>query len=220
MNLSDTAQTLVTLSEQNGASQAESFVIRVATSSIYIDDDIPKIGDSKTEVGVGLKFILGKKIGFTSSTLLSEKPIDVVKRAMSLATISNEDPKFSSLPSKKTVSGKTDRFYNKETAAADSSVLADKCMELVNSAKSDSVTVPNGVLRTSSVEFRVANSLGVDATSKSTMIFGYFTAKADIDGKVGEGVQRVWSRSIYDVDFSEKGRKLSSQAMAVIDAKP
>ncbi|MFW9851099.1 MAG: metallopeptidase TldD-related protein, partial [Candidatus Thorarchaeota archaeon] len=26
--------------------------------------------------------------------------------------------------------------------------------------------------------------------------------------------------SIYDVDFSEKGRKLSSQAMAVIDAKP
>ncbi|MHA1906454.1 MAG: TldD/PmbA family protein [Candidatus Thorarchaeota archaeon] len=220
MDLATTAQKLVTQSEQNGASQAEAFVIRVATSSIYIDDNIPKIGDSKIEVGVGLKFALGKKIGFTSSTLLSESTLDVVKRAISVATISNEDPKFESLPKGKKVSGKPDRFHDKATAEADSSILADKCMELVQATRSDTVTVPNGVLRSSALEFRIVNSLGVDATSKSTMVFGYFTAKADDNGKVGEGVQRVWSRSIYDIDFSEKGTKLGTQAVAVINAKP
>ncbi|MCK5150529.1 MAG: TldD/PmbA family protein [Candidatus Thorarchaeota archaeon] len=220
MDLVDTAHKLVSQSEQNGASQAEAFVIRVATSSIYIDDNIPKIGDSKIEVGVGLKFILGKKVGFTSSTLLSESTKDVVKRAMSIATISNEDPKFTSLPEARKVSGKPDRFYDKATAEADSSVLADKCMELVKTAGSDAVSVPNGVLRASALEFNVVNSLGVDASSKSTIVFGYFTAKADEDGKVGEGVQRVWSRSLYDVDFVAKGEKLRTQATSVINAKP
>lgn len=218
MDINDTAKKLVSLSEQNGASQAEAFVIRANTSSIYLDDNIPKIGDNKTEFGVGLKFLLGQKIGFTSSTLLSEKLEHVAKRAMSLANISNEDPKFVSLPEPKGVSGKEDEFFDKATADADSSVLADKCMELVEAVQSEKVTVPNGVLRASSLEFRVANSLGVDAGSKSTMVFGYFTAKAEDNGQVGESVQRVWSRSLFDVDFMSKGAKMQNQALSVISA--
>ena len=220
MDISDTATKLVSQSEQNGASQAEAFVIRANTSSIYLDDNIPKIGDTKTEFGVGLKFLLGQKIGFTSSTLLKEKVETVVKRAMSIATISNEDPKFVSLPKAKKVSGNPDRFFDKETANSDCSVLADKCMELVKATRTDNVTVPNGVLRASSLEFRVVNSNGVDAGSKSTMVFGYFTAKAEDDGEVGESVQRVWSRSLFDVDFTAKGENLRTQALNVITAAP
>ncbi|MDF1539640.1 MAG: TldD/PmbA family protein [Candidatus Thorarchaeota archaeon] len=220
MDISDTASRLVSLSEQNGASQAEAFVIRANTSSIYLDDNIPKIGDTKTEFGVGLKFLLGQKIGFTSSTLLTEKIETVVKRAMSIATISNEDPKFVSLPEAEKVSGNSDRFFDSQTANADSSILADKCMELVEAAKSEKVTVPNGVLRASALEFKVVNSLGVDAGSKSTIVFGYFTAKAEDNGQVGESVERVWSRSLFETDFTAKGEKLRTQALSVITASP
>lgn len=219
MNLSDIARALVSKSEGAGASQAEAYTVLAKTSSIYIDDNIPKIADVKEEVGVGLKFITGKKIGFTSSTLLSESIEEVVERARSMAKVSAEDAKFVSLPDPKKPSGSADRFYDRATGEADSDVLLERTMTLVSSADGENVSVPNGVLRASSTDFQITNSLGADAESKSTMVFGYFTAKAEESGSVGEGVQRCWSRKIDDVDFEQIGEKLKQQALDVIQAK-
>jgi PmbA protein len=219
MNLSEIASKLVAKSERAGASQAEAYAVLAKTSSIYIDDNIPKIADVKEEVGVGLKFITGKKIGFTSSTLLSESIEDVVERAMSMAKVSAEDAKFVSLPDPKKPAGSSDRFYDRTTGAADSDILLERTMTLVASAVSDNVSVPNGVLRTSSTDFQITNSLGAEAESKSTMVFGYFTAKAEESDSVGEGVQRCWSRNVNDVDFAIIGEKLNHQALDVIQAR-
>jgi PmbA protein len=220
MNLADISDKIVTLSQKSGATQAEVYAVSVKTSSVYIDDDIPKIGSSMVESGVGLKYILGKQIGFTSSTLAQEKPSDVVERAKSLAKASNEDPLFVSLPDPKKASGSPEKFHDKETAAADSELLMEKAMEVVKAATSSAVTVPNGSLRTSSVQYHINNSLGVNAGSKGTVAFGFFTAKSEADGNVGEGVQRCWSREISSIDFSKLGKKLNSQAMSVLEAKP
>ncbi len=219
MTLSENSSRLIELSEREGASQAEAYVIRARTSSVYIDDNIPKVVDAKEELGVGLKFILGSQIGFTSSTLLSESMEDVVSRAKSMARMSSEDPMFSSLPDPEKPTVAHDRFFDSETADAHSSVLVDKAMNLVKVATADSITVPNGVLRASSIEFQVQNSLGVDTGSKSTMVFGFFTAKADGSDSVGEGVQRCWSRRLDDIDFENIGEKLRTQAADVLKAK-
>ncbi len=218
MNLEDISGKLVTLSEKAGASQAEAFVTIVKTAGVYIDDDIPKIGSFQTEIGAGLKYIIGKKLGFTSSTLATEGVQDIVDRAMSIAKVSSEDPKFVSLPDPKKASGSPNMFFDADTANVDTEYLIGKTMELVDSAKSKIVTVPNGSLRASSVEFHVQNSLGVDAGSKSTIVFGFFTAKSEDSGKVGEGVQRCWSRKIDGIDFTKIGEKLQSQAIQVLKA--
>ena len=219
MDLSDIAGKLVAKSESAGASQSEAYAVLAKTSSIYIDDNIPKIADVKEEVGVGLKFIIGKKVGFTSSTLLTESIEDVVERAGSMAKVSAEDEKFVSLPDPKKPTGSPDRFYDRTTGEADSEILLERTMTLVTSAASDNVSVPNGVLRSSSTDFKITNSLGANAESKSTMVFGYFTAKAEDSGSVGEGVQRCWSRNLDDVDFAQIGEKLKHQALDVIQAK-
>ncbi|MFW9799528.1 MAG: TldD/PmbA family protein [Candidatus Thorarchaeota archaeon] len=219
MTLSEKSNKLIEMSEREGASQAEAYVTRARTSSVYIDDSIPKIVDAKEEMGVGLKFILGSQIGFTSSTLLSESIDDVVKRAKSMARMSSEDPMFSSLPDSKKPTVAQDRFFDSETAEADGSVLVEKAMNLVKVATADSITVPNGVLRASSVEFQVQNSLGIDTGAKSTMVFGFFTAKAEDSGSVGEGVQRCWARRLDDIDFVTLGEKLRTQAADVLRAK-
>jgi PmbA protein len=220
MSVADITEKAVSLAEKEDATQAEAYAITARTSSIYIDDNIPKIADTKTETGLGFRFIIGKQIGFTSSTLLSENLEDVIKRAKSIARLSREDNKFSSLPTPKKPTVSSDKFYNQETAKADSSVLLEKAMQLVKSTTNVNVSVPNGVLRSSSVEFHVQNSLGIDAHSKSTMVYGYFTAKSEIFGEVGEGVQRCWSRNLFEIDFSAIGKKLQSQSLEVIKAKP
>ncbi|MHA1964866.1 MAG: TldD/PmbA family protein [Candidatus Thorarchaeota archaeon] len=220
MNLTDIADKTVSLAQKSGATQAEVYAIRVKTASVYIDDDIPKIGGSMIESGIGLKCIIGKQIGFTSSTLAQESPSDVVERAKALARASNEDSMFVSLPEPKEASGSPDKFHDKDTAAADSELLMEKAMEVVKSATSNAVTVPNGSLRTSSVQYHVSNSLGVNVGSKGTVTFGFFTAKSEEDGNVGEGVQRCWSREIGSIDFAKLGEKLNSQAMSVLKAKP
>ena len=219
MDIADIADKLVQLSEKAGATQAEAFVTIVRTSSVYIDDDIPKIVSSQTELGTGLKFIVGKQIGFTSSTLASETLQEIVDRAKSIAHVSSEDPKFLSLPDPKKPSGSIDKFYDSNTAEIGNEELTDKAMEVVKSAKADNVTVPNGTLRASSIEFRVQNSLGVNAGSKSTIVFGFFTAKSEISGQVGEGVQRCWSRNIDAIDFAGTGEKLRSQALVGLEAE-
>ena len=220
LNLVDISEKIVSLAQKSGATQAEVYAVHVKTSSVYIDDDIPKIGGSMVESGIGLKYIIGKQIGFTSSTLAQESPSDVVERAKALAKASNEDPVFVSLPDPKKVSGSTDKFHDNDTAAADSELLMEKAMEVVKAASSDFVTVPNGSLRTSSIEYHISNSLGINAGSKGTVAFGFFTAKSEDDGNVGEGVQRCWSREIESIDFGNLGEKLNSQAMSVLKAKP
>lgn len=220
MNLADIADKTMSLAQKSGATQAEVYAVRAKIASVYIDDGIPKIGSFMVESGIGLKYIIGKKIGFTSSTLAQEKPLDVVERAKALAQASNEDPLFVSLPEPKKVSGSSEKFHDNETAAADSEFLMEKAMEVVKAASSDYVTVPNGSLRTSSVQYHISNSLGVNTGSKGTITFGFFTAKSEKNGEVGEGVQRCWSREIGSIDFAKLGEKLESQAMNVLKAKP
>ena len=93
-------------------------------------------------------------------------------------------------------------------------------MELVKGASADNVTVPNGTLRTSSIEYHIRNSLGVDVGSKGTITFGFFTAKSGSGSDVGEGVQRCWSRNLNSIDFNNIGEVLKSQALEVLKAKP
>ncbi len=219
MDLTTTNEKILQLAEKGGATQAEVFAILVKTSSVYIDDDIAKLGTAQTEMGFGLKYIIDKKIGYTSSTLTFETIDDFVARAASMAKVSDPDPKFESLPSPKKVSGNPENFYDKTTAQIDSDFLTEKAMLVVDNAVAENVTVPNGTLRASSVDFVVMNSLGVDAGSKSTIVYGYFTAKSETSGSVGEGVQRCWSRNITDIEFDKIGKKLKEQALNVLQAK-
>jgi len=219
MDLLTTNEKILHLAEKGGATQAEVFAITVKTSGVYLDDDIAKMGTSQTELGFGLKFIIDKKIGYTSSTLTFESIDDFVSRANSMARVSDPNPKFESLPSPKKVSGNPEQFYDKTTAQVDSDYLTEKAMQVVENAVSENVTVPNGTLRASSVHFNVMNSLGVSAGSKSTIVYGYFTAKSETSGSVGEGVQRCWSRDITSIEFDKIGEKLKEQALNVLQAK-
>jgi len=51
------------------------------------------------------------------------------------------------------------------------------------------------------------------------VVYGFFTAKSEISGSVGEGVQRCWSRKITDIKFDKIGVKLKEQALNVLQAK-
>lgn len=215
-----TAEEILRLAEKGGATQAEVFAITVKTSGVYIDDDIVKMGTSQTELGFGLKFIIDKKIAYTSSTLAIESVEDLIARASSMARVSDPNPKFESLPSPKKVSGNPNQFFDKTTSQIASEFLTEKAMLVVEGASAENVTVPNGTLRASSVDFRVMNSLGVDAGSKSTVVYGFFTAKSETSGSVGEGVQRCWSRDITSIDFDRIGEKLKNQALNVLQARP
>lgn len=220
MNLPEIANKIVQAAMDSGATQAEVYAIKNRTANVYLDDNIPKICGSMNEFGIGLKYIINKQVGFTSSTLAQEEISDVIDRARSLSRVSSADEKFVSLPEPGKVSGTSDRFYDKNTASIDSTDLITKAMEVVEGATDNHVSVPNGSLRTSAVEYHICNSLGIDAGSKGTLTFGFFTAKSEINGDVGEGVQRCWSREIGSIDFIQLGQDMKSQALSVIKAQP
>ena len=97
MDIMEIGDKLLEYSTKLGASEAEIFIRRNRELNLDGYEKLESVtyGD---EVGVGVRFILGKKVGFFSSTISSENKLeDIVKSAYKVAKISREDPNWKSL---------------------------------------------------------------------------------------------------------------------------
>jgi len=207
--------------ERLGAGQVEAFVMDTQGRSVYIESSKPRVADDKSEVGLGLKVCLGKRIGFASGTVNQIADVgEVVKEAFSIARTNEEDPYFKSLPSGAKSSGRIRGVYSEETAHIRLDDLVRKAMDTVAAAeKTKNVKVPLGLIRIADYQLHLANSLGIDFTHKGTMVFSYFKSKASVGDKAGEGIEKEWSTDISKIDFERMGKLIADKAVATMRAE-
>jgi len=220
LELIDIAKKALDYAAKYDATQAEAYVAESQVKSVYIDNNIPKVVDSKIEIGLGVKFILGKKIGFASGTIspTNLNIDDIVQNAMKIAKISEENKNFESLPEPKKSSGSVES-YDIETAESSSDNLIELTTKIMNAAKDPRVQIPLGVIRAGSIQSVVQNSLGVNTEQKGTAVFLYFTATAKENDKKGEGVRRRFAGRLKDIDFEKIGEDLKNRALSTLEAK-
>src|SRR3990167_409280 len=107
-------------------------------------------------VGIGVRVIIDKKIGVSSTNSLEEKDFEhVVNKAMELAKFQKPDPDFDSLPSPHKVPEEKN-----ETYIATGDELADAVNTVIQKAKQNKV-VASGAYSNDTSELVVANSKGV-----------------------------------------------------------
>ncbi len=220
MELENIANKALELGKSYGASQAEVFVAESKVKSVYVDNNIPKVVDSKIETGIGVKIIIGKKIGFASGTISLEKPNfeEIVQDAIKIAKVSKENPNFESLPAPKKASG-TVEAYDTDTANVDLDKLIELTSEIMKAAEDPRVQIPLGVIRAGSITSYVANDLGVNTQQEGTAVFLYFTATAQEGSQKGEGVRRRFAGRLKDINFQMIGRQLKERALSTLEAK-
>jgi len=208
-------------SERLGASQTEAFIISTHGSSVYVENSKPRVADDKTEVGLGIKACLGKRVGFASGTVKKGSVDEIVKEALSIARTTEEDPYFKSLPSGGKLSGRIEGAYSAETAHISLEKIAEKAMDTVKAAEeAKNVKVPLGLIRLTDYSLYVTNSLGVSFSHDGTMVFSYFKSRAAVGDRAGEGIEKEWSTTITTLDFEKIGESIAQKALATLKAEP
>src|SRR2546427_476603 len=74
-------------------------------------------------------------------------------------------------------------------------------------------------LRIQEYTFRVANSNGIVANHRGTLVFAYLTAKCGSKGKFGEGIQKAMNTSIRPIDFAAHGATVARRAAENLHAR-
>ena len=188
----DLAPDAVRRAQSEGADAAEAYAITFTSRSVYIEDDVPKVAEDRSETGLAVRAAKAKRVAFSATTLAS--PSDV--RSAVAAAIAGlkrvpEDPDFSGLPTE-AGKGEVKGAWDASTATMEVSGLLDIAKTFTDAAtEAKATSVPKAIFRIQDYTFRVANSNDVLANHRGTLVFAYLTSKCGSKGKFGEGILKA-----------------------------
>jgi len=194
---------------------SEVYVVRSRINAVYVDGSRISNVETKTDMGMSVRVADNNKLGKASVTLGDSDPGVCVKMALQASKYSppNNDFKGFALPSKRTLTPKG--MIDRKIENIDPEGLMEIVSGIVDACSTD---IPRGLLRVSVIESAVANSNGVSAEHKSTMLYGHFTSMTRLEHP-GEGVETLFGTSL-DIDPTAIGVSLCKSAKAAASAVP
>ncbi len=213
MDLLDLTPEAIKKAMAAGAEQAEAYAIRYTTRHVYIEDDVPKVAEDREETGLGLKVAKGKRVAFTSTTLAQASDVGAAVRTAIRGLLQvPEDPDFAGF-AVAAGTGEVRGVYDAATASTGVDGLLESAKTFVDAAKErKGVSVPKATFRLQEYAQRVANSNGVEASHRGTLVFSYLTAKAGAGTDVGEGIVHGVRSALKDLDFGDMGETCARRA--------
>lgn len=202
---------------EEGAKEAESYLVRVRSLTAYIDDDRVKNLEEKLDQGISVRALVNGRLGQSSSTLHAIRDMEECgARAVTLAKLSRPDPYFKRFPGFSQPVGSVDT-RNEDAATATPLDLKGKVEEIVRAA-GDAVKVPRGLLRVALVERALANSNGAAFRDLGTMVYAHFTSMTK-GPEPGEGCECYYSSGLSGMDAQTIGERLRDKAVAAQSAE-
>ncbi len=220
MDLLDLAPDAVARARSEGADAAEAYAITFASRSVYIEDDVPKVAEERSETGLGVRVAKAKRVAFSSTTLASASDVaSAVSTALAGLTQVPEDPDFSGFPTE-TARGEVTGAWDAATASMDSAGLLEAAKTFTGTVtETKGASVPKAIFRIQDYAIRIANSNEVAAAHRGTLVFCALTAKTGSKGKVGEGIAKALNTSIRAIDFADLGKTVARRAAENLRAK-
>ncbi|MEM2465929.1 MAG: TldD/PmbA family protein [Candidatus Bathyarchaeia archaeon] len=154
--------------------------------------------------GVSIKVVLDQRISTVQANTFEEKGVrEAVEQAAKIAKASSPNKEFKSLPEPeawKPVEG----AFDKATAECTPKYRAEKVREAINTAhaKSPKVAAVAGYLATGSMDYAVANSLGVSAWAQLSLAYMKTTVISRDGESEGFGTAQQYSRRVKGIEPS------------------
>ena len=207
---------IIEIGEREGADQVEGFVIDGRMINLYVEAGKPNIITDNSWVGIGIKSVIGKRVGYISGMYRNDVDLNkLVKEGIKIARIAPEDPKFESLPEPRKITGNIEGVYDKDAVSITPEGLVKYAHIIVENAEKNNVKVMKGLIRINIFEFQVMNSLGVDFHHRGTNIFVHFLAKKEM----GEGIIKRYSTKLDNIDWENAGKELYKKTELASKAK-
>jgi PmbA protein len=217
--LSSLAELGVKKAKAKGAKEAEAFVSNINTLSISIKTGIV-VARQGSSLGVGIRVVLGKKVGFAATSGIDETKIEhTAQEAIEVANIRPLDPKFNHLadpvkiPSKDGIIDKKILGLSETDALKEVRNLSKTAFEYDKRIKA----LFGGVIMQKGA-FAVANSRGIAGCSKGAGMGGGVYLTAIEQGKQKTGSESIDTRKL--VDLSDIGSKAAQRAIKMLKSKP
>ncbi|MBN2230453.1 MAG: TldD/PmbA family protein [Candidatus Thorarchaeota archaeon] len=222
-NLLDIAEKAVNLAERQGADQAEVYIGRIQSFEIEAENNAIKYASERIDAGIGIRTIVGKKIGFAYVTTLDDTDIqEAVSNSLSLARASIPDPDFVSLPDYSSDYHQTRGLFDKRIQDLTSEEAAEIIIRIIDTSKQllvDRDYAIEAAVYTSSSSSAIVNSLGISKSESKTFISVNGTSIIKEDGDQTLSYDYQLSRNFDDIDPEWVGESSASLAIKALHPK-
>jgi len=214
MSLADPTDFAVKCCEKIGVDEAEAFAQRMQTVEVVLERAEIQNERVKTQLGIGIRVIKGKKLGFAFASKLSRSDIEEICRAaQSLANVSMPNSDWVSLPTPAKLPKSPNGIFDAEVASMSGDKVLDLAMQAYDEAKGydKRVDIDDGKFSAISTEVAISNSHRVEAERKTTLLQGYLICVAREHGEA--------SSMAYEYDFTTSLKDFSSERIGRLAAE-
>ncbi|PIU59092.1 hypothetical protein COS86_06025 [Candidatus Bathyarchaeota archaeon CG07_land_8_20_14_0_80_47_9] len=217
--LSSLAELGIKKAKAKGAKESEVFVSNVNTLSISIKTGAV-VTRQGTSLGVGIRVVLGKKVGFAATSGVDEAAIErTAQEAVDVARIRPLDPKFNHLSDPVKIASKDGIMDNRVLGLSETDALKEVSTLSKTAFEYDKrIKALFGGIVVQKGAFAVANSRAVAGCSKGAGVGGGVYLTAVERGKQKTGSESVDTRKL--VSFSDVGSKAAQRAIRMLESKP
>jgi len=209
----------VKLAEKFDASEAEAYLSQTVQNRLTFHEKIES-GKTSQLTGIGVRAVVGKRSGFSSSSSVESRDLaNVARMAVAIAKASQVDPDWCSLP-RRAGKAKVDGIFDKRTAEIETDTLVRKAVEIIDFVRSrDSRLTPvRGSFATGKVTCAIVNSHGSKLSKKGTYASFSMKVKAEDAGKKGISDESYEARSWRAIDFDKLAEEASQRAIKMLNA--
>lgn len=170
-------------------------------------------------IGLALRGMVNGRIGTASTQAIDEDSIDLLVRGvMESAELIETDEQDEILPPDDHYETVVNMKPELENVTAEEKIaLAMELDKLVSQADSR-ITPEHSVVATGSETFCLRNSLGLDLTHSSNMIYAYTGAMAKEDGRTATAMKLLWGYGLEDVDAKTIADGAVEEALSKVNA--
>ena len=223
MNLIEHARFAVKCCEKLGLDESEAFAQSIQTSEIVVERAEIQNERVKTQRGIGVRVIKGKKLGFAFTSMLTNESVEqVCRNAVSLANVSLVNPDWGSLPSATRLPRTPAGMFDEKTADMNANDVLKLALKAYDAAKACDrrVTIDDGKFSVVCGDVAVANSHGVETEEKGTGLSGYLICVAKDKGEVSSmAYEYDVSRCLADFSPKRIGKVAAERAVASLGPK-
>jgi len=214
MVLVDVAEVAVKKCESLGVDEAEAFAQRRKTTEVVLERGEIQSERTKTRLGIGIRVVKERKLGFAHSSMIDEPTIEKICRTASrLAESSTPNPEWVSLPLPRNVSRTPAGIYDVEVASLgceDVLNLVSQGYDAVRNADSR-VSIDTGKLSASSEEIAIASSHGISLEEKGTILSFFLVCVAK--------EEEATSSFSYEYDISRTLKNFLPEKVGVLGSE-
>jgi len=218
--LKDAGEKALEIAKKKGVKEAEAYVVSNRVLTIRLVNNAVFEAKGVHDIGLGVRVIKDKGLGFSSTAQFSKRALEKVVDAAIAASNARKLPFKYSFPKPKKIP-KVGKIFDKKLAELPPDMGVEIAYSMIENALEHDSKIADtaGVLNLVEYHTVVLNTHGVSAPNEGTFFEASLTATAKRGTKSAEGSAATAGRSLKEFKPEEIGHESAEMAVAGLKAK-